>query len=250
MWLAERYISENFLDDVVLDQFIRDLSKIRKLETWNLDMQQLQRFIKNSKKKNYQDVCWLVHQFYARTRSKGRSVLGDKNNFYIDYLPRIKDLFPKAGVIYIVRDGRDVACSYIDLATKKIDSIYAPRLPFEVSKIAKDWVSNNSLLIREMDENVALVKYEDLVTKPEQELMRLCCYLGLPYADQMLKYHIKNQVEQQEPSEFMQWKAKTLEAPDANNVGKYQSLLTPEQIKEFNSIAGPVLKYFGYKDCW
>jgi hypothetical protein len=247
LWLANSYANEDFHNTDIVDRLLRDIGQARKFETWNLDMVQLHEFIIQNSPSTYQEAALLVYRFYAHSVNKEPKLLGDKNNFYIEYLLSIKELFPNAKLIFIVRDGRDVACSYKELAAKKIDSIYAPKLPFEIEKIAREWSSNNLMLIHKMSDVSALVKYEELISKPEKELMRLCDFLRLSYEPQMLEYHTRNAIEQQEPLEFLQWKEKTLKAPDASNAGKYKHLLTPQEIERFNRIAGDVLTHFDYE---
>jgi hypothetical protein len=59
-------------------------------------------------------------------------------------------------------------------------------------------------------------------------------------------YFIKNQIEHQEPVEFLKWKAKTIEKPTDSEVGKYKRELKPEEIVEFERIGGPILKLYNY----
>jgi len=58
----------------------------------------------------------------------------------------------------------------------------------------------------------------------------------------MLEYYKHND----EPKEFLQWKTKTLEKLDPNNIGKFNLVLSQEDITRFESIAGDTLKAFGY----
>ncbi len=169
-------------------------------------------------------------------------LIGDKNNYYIKHIETIKEIFNAPKFIFIVRDGRDVACSYRELALKNISSIYAPNLPYSLESIANEWAVNNKFLLDELNEQTVLVTYEDLVRHPNRTLGRICNFLGVEYSKSMLEYYENND----EPPEFLQWKSKTLEKPDGDNVGKYKNILTPDEILLFGSIAGEPLNAFGY----
>jgi hypothetical protein len=62
----------------------------------------------------------------------------------------------------------------------------------------------------------------------------------------MLEYHILNQRDALEPKEFLQWKNKTLEAPDKSALGKFREELVPGEIAAFEKIAAGTLKSFHY----
>jgi Sulfotransferase family len=82
-----------------------------------------------------------VYATYAASQGKTGSRWGDKNNFYRHHLAELATLFPSAGFVHIVRDGRDVAASYRALSTLSAGSKYAPRLPTAIAEIAADWIS-------------------------------------------------------------------------------------------------------------
>ena len=246
MWLHEIYVNTDFSDMTSIDDFLEKLSTVKKIETWKINLAELKTFLIKNQPKNYQEIVPLIYRHYANSINNHPKWLGDKNNFYISYIETIKKLLPDSKQIYIVRDGRDVACSYKDLASKKYDSIYAPNLPSEIKEIATEWLNNNRLIKHEVDNGALLIRYEDLLHSPEVELNKVCEVLGLTYSSQLLNYHINNRIQEQEPKEFLQWKSKTLSPPDQGNIGKYRNILTKEEIQTFECIAGELLEEFGY----
>ena len=246
MWLHEIYVNTDFSDMTSIDDFLEKLSTVKKIETWKINLAELKTFLIKNQPKNYQEIVPLIYRHYANSINNHPKWLGDKNNFYISYIETIKKLLPDSKQIYIVRDGRDVACSYKDLASKKYDSIYAPKLPSEIKEIATEWLNNNRLIKHEVDNGALLIRYEDLLHSPEVELNKVCEVLGLTYSFQLLNYHINNRIQEQEPKEFLQWKSKTLSPPDQGNIGKYRNILTKEEIQTFECIAGELLEEFGY----
>ena len=60
----------------------------------------------------------------------------------------------------------------------------------------------------------------------------------------MMKY-TETQVE---PLATMDWKKKTREMPDGNNIGKYKEVLGPRDIEFFNNTAKEMLHKYAYHD--
>jgi hypothetical protein len=91
-----------------------------------------------------------------------------------------------------------------------------------------------------------VIRYEDFVEESELYLTKVCDFLGLNFESSMLDYFIKNAKEQDEPLSSLDWKKKTLEKPDKENIGKYKVELEENSITEFNTIAKDLLLKFKY----
>lgn len=251
IWWYDKYKNWSAADcenEASITSFISDLSVSKKIETWNLDFDSLRRFIQSDRPQSYAELVDHVYRFYAKMIGKNALRWGDKNNFHTSHLDKISQLFDTAQFIIIVRDGRDVACSYRALKSKNINSQYAPNLPTEIPAIANEWVTNNNKIIRFMKNhpNYYMVKYENLVTTPRIVLAEICDFLKEDFDDEMLMYYEKNNTEHQEPVEFLQWKEKTLLEPTTSEIGKYKHILSNDEICFFEQIAGPTLAFFGY----
>ena len=113
--------------------------------------------------------------------------------------------------IYIVRDGRDVACSYKALNNKKMLYKYAPKLDDDVNKIAQAWSNNNNkvheFLSTISEERFVKIRYEDLLRKPEQTLNLVLDVLDLKLEKAQLNYFDRPK-ETIEPDVFFNWKEK------------------------------------------
>ena len=249
IWLYEKYKNRP-CTDLSIQSFVKDLSNTRKIETWNLDFNKLSEKLLSEKPNSYSDMVARVYEFYGWSSKKSFLRWGDKNNFYIQSIPIIKKMFPSALLVHIIRDGRDVACSYKKLNKSNIESRYAPHLPDQINDIASEWTANIVKIRSSFDEvgweDVYEIRYEDLTAEPVFELKKLCYFLDEPYDEEMELYFLKNQTEQQEPVEFLQWKAKTVEKPTTSEVGKYKIELTESEIGAFENIGAPLLKIYKY----
>lgn len=249
VWFYDKYRGLVFSEQVI-DLFVQDVFKARKIETWNLDERGLKEYLVQSKVETYPQAVSAVYEFYGHSLGRTFHRWGDKNNFYLDHIAALFAMFPSAQFIHIVRDGRDIACSYKTLGSSQIVSKYAPALPVNISQIAHEWAENITKIRSSFEKipstQVYEVRYEDLVSQPAQELQKICIFLGEPYDPAMELYYIRNKAENQEPLEFLQWKAKTLEKPTNSEVGKYVRELKPEEIKEFQRISASVLNLYNY----
>lgn len=245
VWFYEKYHSLGFSESVI-DAFVQDVSTARKIETWNLDYAKLREYIITSGASSYSQAVSTVYEFYGHSSKKKFNRWGDKNNFYLRHIKTLCALYPSAQFIHIIRDGRDIACSYKALRKSKLVSKYAPDLPVDINEIAREWAENIQQIRESFEElspaQVFEVRYEDVVSQPTQELHRICRYLGESYDPAMELYYINNQ----EPVEFLQWKAKTLEKPTDSEVGKYRRELTGAEIEEFERISSRILKVYNY----
>lgn len=249
VWLYDKYRSADFSESVA-KAFVGELSHTRKIETWNLDYTRLLDYILSAKPGSYTEAAGAVYEFYGHSTGKTFLRWGDKNNHYLRHIDIIREMYPPARFIHIIRDGRDVACSYMDLHRSNIVSEYAPQLAYKLKDIANVWSTNIQKIRSSFDRigwnNVSEIRYEDLVSQPSNELKKVCSFLEEPYDADMELYFIKNQLEHQEPVEFLQWKAKTIEKPTTSEVGKFRKELTTEEIREFESVSASLLKIYNY----
>lgn len=241
-WLSNEYLDKDFSQKSVREQYIDALSKTKKFETWNINLDFVRKLLEGHSVSSYTDAVRCTYMAYGYGRDSQVSLVGDKNNYYIKHCNELKAIFPDAKFVLIVRDGRDVACSYLELSNSSSNSQYKPNLPSEIEEIAKEWKTNNGTVLEAFGDNVHIIRYEDLVTTPEVELSKVCRFLGVEFHQDMLAFYKKND----EPKDFLGWKSKTLEKVDSKNLKKYKEKLSEEQIEIFDVCAGSMLKRFGY----
>jgi Sulfotransferase family len=249
VWFYDKYKAADFSGSV-FGSFVKDLSGAKKIETWNLDYTKLLDYIFAVKPVSYPELAGTVYEFYGHSIGRTFSRWGDKNNYYLHHIDTINEMYPSARFIHIIRDGRDIACSYRSLQGSNIESKYAPRLPSNINDIAVEWITNIQKIRDSFNRvgwgKVCEIRYEDLVSRPDHELKKICSFLEEPYDADMELYFIRNQSEHQEPIEFLQWKARTTEKPTTSEVGKFRNELTPKEIKEFESVSAQMLKIYNY----
>jgi hypothetical protein len=243
-WYAKyenRLVDESYIND-----FLDDVAQSKKIENWNIDLSKLKKYVQKEQPNSYAELAYLVYKFYGVSQAKNVSIIGDKNNFYTDYLAELKQIYPQSKILFLTRDGRDVACSYKALNESKVKSIYKPILPIEIGDIANEWVHKNQQILdycSSIDTNQWLhVRFEDLINNPVKTLTTVAEFLGTTYHANMLNY----KQDDSEPEDILQWKKKTKENLDTNNINKFKRILTEEEIQIFEDIASDMLSRFNY----
>jgi hypothetical protein len=248
VWLLDRYRDWDPSDGT--EGFLGDLVGTRKFATWGLTRGEIAAFVDRAEPEDYGGLVAAVYRCYAHRVQPGSDLWGDKNNFHIGEVGRIKGLFPGVRFVHIVRDGRNVAASYRDLAGRTIRSEYAPDLPTGIEAIAEGWSAAlegaEAAFAGFGHEDVATIRLEDLQADPEAVLTEVCAGIGVEFDPEMLRYHELDEASGGEPAEYLQWKEKNRAPVLAPDPGRYRRDLTPGEIARFEEIAGDRLRRYGY----
>jgi hypothetical protein len=111
----------------------------------------------------------------AVVRHKHRWV--EKTPMHVRLIDRIFANYPEAKVLFVVRDGRDVAVSM----RKRFGD-------FETG--LKRWVEDNRLgLMWRDDPRVMMVRYEDLVKNYDETMPQICSFIGEAFEDELSSFH-------------------------------------------------------------
>ncbi|WP_435005705.1 sulfotransferase family protein [Tundrisphaera lichenicola] len=125
------------------------------------------------------DYKSLVNHFLEQKRDRDRKPLvGATIHSHFD---RLLWIWPDARFIHLVRDGRDVARSMVEIGFE--GSTYSGIEKWiEVERLWAD------LALMLPPERRIEIRYEELVAKPEETLTRICDFLGIPFDLAMLDY--------------------------------------------------------------
>jgi sulfotransferase family protein len=215
------------------EKLIGFLGANEQFRLWNFDRGPFLKEIENKQSTTIKEVMEMMYSSYAKHEGKLR--WGDKSLFFgaIDLL---KEMFPKARFIFIVRDGRDVFYSW-----RKMDPSKS-----HPAVMALDWKSKLHFIERSMknipDRDIILLRYEDLLIKPESTLQNICKFLDISFEDGMLKFHQSSKKYIGNHHSDLIFKA-----IDDSNINKWKKLLTEDEIAVFQKVAGSSLKKYGYE---
>jgi len=251
VWLRHRFGNWRAADsDARLDSFLEALAGSRKFETWNLPKDKVRACIAARNPSSYSELVGAVYTCHAAAQGKPGCRWGDKNNFHLNHILEIKALFPEARFVHIVRDPRDIACSYRELNRRRIDSPYQPKLADDVADIAAQWGRNIRIIRRSFESfqwcGVLEIGFEKLVLEAVRALKNVCGFLNEEYDPAMLGYHEVNQRCSLEPKEFLLWKERTLEPPRADRIGRFRQELSEREIRAVLREAGAEMALYNY----
>lgn len=250
LWWEKKYTDWTWAkNEQDLGEFLDDLFSSKKFEFWDLDRTDVAKTINENQPDNFSSLCYLIYKVHLDKFGGDARLIGDKNNFHLHHINELHQLFPKAKFIHIIRDGRDVATSYIDMSKIESSSDYRPRLPSDIADIANEWKGNIEAVrngFSALPSDLKLeIRYEDLVLNTEDTLTWVCSHLGLDFESSMLKFYEKNQSKKLEPDEFMAWKSRTKGKIDSSAIGKWKTL-SQFDVSTFEKHTKEILSLYNY----
>ncbi|HEX8122785.1 MAG TPA: sulfotransferase [Solirubrobacteraceae bacterium] len=111
--------------------------------------------------------------------SAGRPRWGDKTPQYVAAMPTLRELFPAARFVHIIRDGRDVAQSLLRRP-------FGPANPFTAGRYWRTMVQAGRRDGATLGEAYTEVRYEELLAEPERVLRAVIEFVGEPWSDAVL----------------------------------------------------------------
>lgn len=143
---------------------------------------------------NPRDVFQTFLERYARMT--GASYACDQTPRNVLYIGEILKTYPDSKVVAMVRDPRSVLLSQKKKWKRKflgasqiplLESVrsYFNYHPYTITQL---WTASLSALeLNKKDSRVMVIKFEDIVTKPQETITSMCAFLGLPYTAVMLE---------------------------------------------------------------
>lgn len=247
LFLYEKY--KNFAGEKgKIINFVEDLMQTKKIEYWGIVKEEIVNYIIKKQPKNYSELGTMVYKYYGEKKYPGKKRWGDKNNYYLNYIDTINEIYPESKFIHIIRDGRDVACSYKDMSKIK-NQKYAPNLPNQIIEIAENWKNNIETInasFNKINKNRYIeIKYEDLVQNTRNTAKELCDFLNEAYDEDMLNYNKINL--DREPEDYSSWKSLVGQEITTKRIKRWEKELTSEEIKMFEKISEKQLTKYNYE---
>jgi hypothetical protein len=180
-------------------------------------------------------------------RRKRKALVGNKTAAFVRKLDLLNTLWPQARFIHLIRDGRDV---YLSVANWH--KAYQPDKPGSYVTWREDpasttafWWELNVRLGRQVGQSLGVgsyheLRYESLVTHPQEQCVPLCTFLGLRYDDNMLRFHEGKTRNDPGLSAKRAWR------PITSGLRDWGSQMPAEDIERFEAAAGELLDELGY----
>lgn len=186
------------------------------------------------------DVPTAIRDLYATyARHHGKTRYADKTPSYVMSMDLLARTFPEARFVHVIRDGRDVALSYLsgrfEIRTLGQAALYWDRFVR----------AGRAAGARLGPERYREVRYEDLVAEPERVLADLCAFVGLPFDEHMLRYH--ERADRLVPTLSHQESHRNLYKPPTRGLRDWRRDLSPRDVAVFEALAGDLLDELGYE---
>lgn len=164
-----------------IERYCDALESMDRFRAWELPIETVEEAIRRDAPPH--DVPQMLRATYrAWANIRGKARYADKTPEYALAIRRIAAAFDEARFVHLIRDGRNVACSYLDTGVGP-DTIEGAAVMWsrhvESARAAGGALGPSRYL--EM-------RYERLVDDPETELRRLCALAEIAYTPSMLEY--------------------------------------------------------------
>ncbi len=150
----------------------------------------------------------------------GHRSWGDKTPHYITHVEVLHLLFPRSKMLYLVRDGRDVAMSLLERSWG----------PATIYTCAQQWQHENQprpifSLLRSRG-LLHDIRYEDVLAEPHETLAGILSFLGQSFSEDVLD--------------------ELTASIRRTNARKWERQMSPANIELFESVAAETLRRFDY----
>jgi hypothetical protein len=141
--------------------------------------------------------------------------------------------------IYIYRDGRDVALSFMK-------AIVGPKHIYHLArKWAEEQKRSHEILEKVGSSRSISVRYEDLIHAPRVVMQSICEKLDVSFSDEVFEFfHSEESINTANSGQMWKNVVKPI-MPD--NHDKFKREFTEQQLRIFERVAGDMLSHLGYK---
>ena len=183
------------------------------------------------------DVFRQINEAYAER--KGCDYWFTKDTYLFNYSYQLKLHFKDIKFIFLSRDGRDVASS----------AIKSPGHEKHIYTLARKWqeeqVSSIQFMREAKNKDIIHIRYEDILQDTENTIRKVTKFLKIPFEEGMLKYY-ETDATKTDSKRAGDWN--NLSKPIiSENFNKYRKILTTNQTRLFEKVAGRELEMLGYK---
>lgn len=235
MW---RYFYERYgelSDPANLDRCLTDMLRYRRMRHLHPDAERIRSEFARGEP-TYGRLFSLFHEHHAEATGKRR--WGDKSLHTERYAARVFAEYPNARIVQMVRDPRDRYAS-----VRKRHGNDVPRVGAATGR----WLLSTGFARRNraaFPDRYLIVRYEDLAREPEPTLRAVCSFIGEPYEPAMLSMQgASTHTDEGGNSSFGDFDPSTI---STQAIGRYRSVLTPEETRFIELVAGRAMRAMGY----
>jgi hypothetical protein len=243
-WISKRFERREGVtpDGLVTPELLSRLLSYEKFTRMRLDQDKLEGLVAGEEPVPYAGFVTGVFDLYGKVQ--GKRLVGDKTPAYVRSIPTLHGLWPDARFVHIVRDGRDVALSAVNWdRSYKLANRFSTwtEHPITTAAVWWEWLVRlgceaGSPLGPDLYHEI---RYEALVSEPEQTCEDLCAFLDLPYDEAMLRFH-------ERPPDPRFYAKQKRWRPISAGLRDWRSQMDAGEVECFEAAAGDLLDELGY----
>lgn len=232
------FIIDDILDQATCSGYYDDYQKLFfdithnfRFHIWNITLP-----FESINQCNYSQIVQNILNLYELKTEKNHT------DIWIDHTPgnlvfadKLSDHFPRAKFIHIIRDGRAIAAS---VKRKRWGSSSIIHLAGSwINMLAHGFAAENLLPAHK----IIRVKYEDLVISTENELKRICNFIGITFSERMLigdGFLVPDYTKEQHML--------VGKPAQSNRIDRWKKELSTREIEIFEYYAGRILSLLEY----
>jgi len=177
--------------------------------------------------------------FLANAENHGKRRWADKTPIHVRHIELLSRLWPSARFVHLIRDGRDVALSYLTVP-------WGPRTVLEAAwKWRRDVSAGRAASGALGPERYVELRYERLVEDPRGALEELCAFVDLPFDARMLDHAREVDRERLAPASGLPYHARAA-TPPAAGARDWRTEMSEGDAADFEALAGRLLADLGY----
>lgn len=203
---------------------------------WQLPRSTVELSFRENPPVSYADAARSVYLLWARRQGKTRYMDATLGN--IGHIAVLTMLFPDSRMVHLIRDGRNVAASLLELG-------WADRIE-DAARYWRDQVGSARQALQRLPAGRHHeLRYEDLVLSPERTLRRACDAIDLPFDHSMLDYRrTASAVVRASPRPH---RHQFLIHPPMRGLRDWRRDLPAVAVDRFEALAGDLLTELGYE---
>ena len=178
---------------------------------------------------------------------RGKAVIGEKTPAHLAYVETLLDWFPGGRVVHLMRDPRAVYVSELRRRAERAVTMpyrWLVRIPalmsfFVLLQVCWAWagaVGRHRVLSTRYPARYRLLRFEDLVTSPEETLAALCGFLGIEMEPRMLQQKVTSRGANVGQPGF-----------DAGAASRWRESIEPVADRAIRWLVGRRLREMGYR---
>jgi len=225
--------------DNIVDQFLATFDYHPEFEYFELpSLRPLALQLKKipTEEQSLEKIITGIYQYHAAYHNKNYEQWGDKTPMHVWHMDTIREIYPNAKFVHLMRDGVDVVNSWVKTHEN-----------YTLEQAAKRWVKALCAFrkfSKRYPDNCYSLRYEDLVLNPAQEIKILCDFLDIN--SNLSKINQLDNVDNMGDVSVLEHHENVFNEVNSNSIGKGRQVFSLEDKHVLQIIIGTELSNNNY----